>query len=964
MTSAAPDDQLSPSELNDELSPAERYAASRRRAKEQATALFAFRQLYDFPLDDFQVEACEALEAGSGVLVAAPTGSGKTIVGEFAVHLALAEGRKCFYTTPIKALSNQKYADLVKRYGAAKVGLLTGDNTINSEAPVVVMTTEVLRNMLYAGSQTLNGLGYVVMDEVHYLADRFRGAVWEEVIIHLPESVTLVSLSATVSNAEEFGDWLDTVRGGTKVIVSEHRPVPLWQHVLAGNRMYDLFTTRVAEERASGRKREGGGTKGGEADVNPELVRLARAEQDRRYGGGGRDRFDKRGRGRSMPNGRPGRAWTPGRAEVIDRLDSEGLLPAITFIFSRAGCEGAVQQCLNSGLRLNNDAERAEVRSLVETRTESIPNEDLHVLGYYEWIDALERGVAAHHAGMLPTFKEIVEELFLRGLVKAVFATETLALGINMPARSVVMEKLVKWNGETHADVTPGEYTQLTGRAGRRGIDVEGHAVVLWQPNLDPAALAGLAGTRTYPLKSSFKPSYNMAVNLVSQFGRHKSRELLETSFAQFQADRSVVGIARQVQRNEEGLEGYREAITCHLGDFQEYADLRRALKDRENQLAREGANQRRANAADSLEKLRPGDVIHVPTGRFAGLALVLDPGIPPVSRHGHRQEHSEGPRPVVLTAERQVKRLAMIDFPVPVEAIERVRIPRSFNPRSPQSRRDLASALRTKAGHIEPERVRKGRAAAADDPEIARLRAALRQHPCHGCDEREDHARWAERYERLHRDTQQLERRMQSRTHTIARTFDRVCALLTDLGYLRGDQVTEDGRRLARLYGELDLLASECLREEVWEGLTPAELAACASALVYESRRGDDESGAPKLPDGKAREALGEMVRLWGHLDALEEQHKLSTEDNVGQREPDLGFAWTAYRWASGHPLDAVLREADMPAGDFVRWTRQLIDVLGQIANAAPEGGTVRATARKGVDGLRRGIIAYSSVS
>ncbi|MEY9843672.1 DEAD/DEAH box helicase [Streptacidiphilus sp. MAP5-3] len=957
-------DSSDPSD-EENLSPSERYAASRRRAQEEASALHAFRQLYDFPLDPFQVEACQALEGGEGVLVAAPTGSGKTIVGEFAVHLALAEGRKCFYTTPIKALSNQKYQDLVKRYGADKVGLLTGDNTVNSEAPVVVMTTEVLRNMLYAGSRTLSGLGYVVMDEVHYLADRFRGAVWEEVIIHLPESVTLVSLSATVSNAEEFGDWLDTVRGGTKVIVSEHRPVPLWQHVLAGHRMYDLFTDRVAEERASGRKRDG--ARGGEADVNPELVRLARAEQDRR---GGRDRFDRRGRGRSMSNGRPGRAWTPSRVEVIDRLDAEGLLPAITFIFSRAGCEAAVQQCLHSGLRLNTDAERAEVRQVVESRTAAIPAEDLHVLGYYEWLDGLERGIAAHHAGMLPTFKEVVEELFQKGLVKAVFATETLALGINMPARSVVMEKLVKWNGETHADVTPGEYTQLTGRAGRRGIDVEGHAVVLWQPGLDPAALAGLAGTRTYPLRSSFKPSYNMAVNLVGQFGRHTARELLETSFAQFQADRSVVGIARQVQRNEEGLAGYREAVECHLGDFEEYMGLRRALKERETLLAREGAAQRRASAADSLEKLRPGDVIHVPTGRFAGLAVVLDPGIPPVGRHGTRgygngrgQEYGDGPRPVVLTAERQVKRLAMIDFPTPVEAIERLRIPKSFNPRSPQSRRDLASALRSKAGHIDPGRVRKGRAAAADDPEISRLRAEIRQHPCHGCDEREDHARWAERHDRLKRDTEQLERRMRSRTHTIARTFDRVCALLADLDYLEGDTVTEQGRRLGRLYGDLDLLASECLREGVFDGLSPAELAACASALVYESRRGDDEGSAVKLPDGKARDALGEMVRIWGHLDALEEQHKLSTMENWGQREPDLGFAWTAFRWASGDALDKVLREADMPAGDFVRWTRQLIDVLGQIMNAAPDDGAVRTAARKAVDQIRRGIIAYSSV-
>ncbi|MFJ8042219.1 DEAD/DEAH box helicase [Kitasatospora sp. NPDC096147] len=946
-TPAAPD--------TEQLGPAEAYAAFRRRAKEQATVLHGFQQLYDFGLDEFQLEACRSLEAGEGVLVAAPTGSGKTIVGEFAVHLALQSGRKCFYTTPIKALSNQKFGDLVKRYGADQVGLLTGDNSVNGDAPVVVMTTEVLRNMLYAGSSALDGLGYVVMDEVHYLADRFRGAVWEEVIIHLPESVVLASLSATVSNAEEFGDWLDTVRGGTKVIVSEHRPVPLWQHVMAGNRMYDLFADPDRDGRPKGSQ-----TNPAKA-VNPELVRLARSEGDRNPRG---DRFG-RGRGRSMPNGRPSRVWTPGRVDVIERLDAEGLLPAITFIFSRAGCEAAVQQCLTSGLRLNREADRAVVREIVQERCADIPDEDLHVLGYFEWLDGLERGIAAHHAGMLPRFKEVVEELFVKGLVKAVFATETLALGINMPARSVVLEKLVKWNGETHADITPGEYTQLTGRAGRRGIDIEGHAVVLWQRGLDPEGLAGLAGTRTYPLRSSFRPSYNMAVNLVGQFGRHRSRELLETSFAQFQADRAVVGIARQVQKNEDGLAGYRESMTCHLGDFEEYMTLRRDLKDRENELAREGTGQRRASAIESIEALKPGDVIHVPTGKFAGLALVLDPGLPPVSRSPRQQRHpdyQDGPRPVVLTAERQVKRLAMIDFPYPVTAVDRLRIPKSFNPRSPQSRRDLASALRTKAGHLEPERFRKGRAAAADDPQITRLRTELRQHPCHGCSDREDHARWSERYHRLKRDTQVLDRKMRSRTHTIARTFDRVCGLLTDLGYLSGDTVTEDGKRLGRLYGELDLLASECIREGVWAELAPAELAACASALVYESRQSDD-AATPRVPDGAAKEALASMVRIWGHLDALEEQHRINTAEGVGQREPDLGFAWVAYRWSLGHNLDQVLRDADLPAGDFVRWTKQLIDVLGQIQDAAGGDTKLRTTARKAVDSLRRGIIAYSSV-
>ncbi|KUF14025.1 DEAD/DEAH box helicase [Streptomyces silvensis] len=935
--------------MTEDLSPAERYAAARKRAVEQATALASFREMYEFGLDPFQIEACQALEAGKGVLVAAPTGSGKTIVGEFAVHLALQQGKKCFYTTPIKALSNQKYNDLAKRYGADRVGLLTGDNSVNSEAPVVVMTTEVLRNMLYAGSQSLIGLGHVVMDEVHYLSDRFRGAVWEEVIIHLPESVTLVSLSATVSNAEEFGDWLDTVRGDTEVIVSEHRPVPLFQHVLAGRRMYDLF------EEGEGRRRT----------VNPDLTRMARLESSRSYNP--RDR--RKGKmvreaDRERERRSRSRIWTPGRPEVIERLDAEGLLPAITFIFSRAGCESAVQQCLYAGLRLNDDDARLRVRELVEERTASIPDEDLHVLGYYEWLEGLERGIAAHHAGMLPTFKEVVEELFVRGLVKAVFATETLALGINMPARSVVLEKLVKWNGEQHADITPGEYTQLTGRAGRRGIDVEGHAVVLWQRAMSPEHLAGLAGTRTYPLRSSFKPSYNMAVNLVEQFGRHRSRELLETSFAQFQADKSVVGISRQVQKNEEGLEGYKASMTCHLGDFEEYARLRRELKDRETELAKQGAVQRRAAAAAALEKLKPGDVIHVPTGKFAGLALVLDPGLPAGRANGHRGfEHQDGPRPLVLTAERQVKRLASMDFPVPVEAVERMRIPKSFNARSPQSRRDLASALRTKAGHIVPERHRKGRAAAADDREIARLRTELRAHPCHGCDEREDHARWAERYHRLLRDTSQLERRIEGRTNTIARTFDRIVALLTELDYLRGDEVTEHGKRLARLYGELDLLASECLRAGVWEGLGPAELAACVSALVYEARVGDDAL-APKLPTGNAKAALGEMVRIWGRLDALEEEFRISQAEGVGQREPDLGFAWAAYMWASGKGLDEVLREAEMPAGDFVRWCKQVIDVLGQISAAAPrEGGTVGKNARKAVDQLLHGVVAYSSV-
>ena len=897
-------------------SPAERYASFRR--SQVGPALTEFQAGYAFGLDAFQRTACEALEAGRGVLVAAPTGAGKTVVGEFAVHLALRSGGKCFYTTPIKALSNQKYADLKARHGADKVGLLTGDSAINGDADVVVMTTEVLRNMIYSGSPALDGLSHVVMDEVHYLADRSRGGVWEEVIIHLPEQVQVTSLSATVSNAEEFADWLVTVRGDTEVVVEEHRPVPLWQHILVGNRLYDLFLDPEQQQ------------------VNPELVRLSRDET----------RFAP-ARGRS---GRPApRRQNTSRPEVLQRLHREGLLPAITFIFSRAGCAAAVEQCLRSGLQLNSTEEREQVLRHVEKRTEAIPRGDLKVLGYWEWLDGLERGLAAHHAGMLPTFKEIVEELFLAGLVKAVFATETLALGINMPARSVVMEKLVKWNGESHADVTPGEYTQLTGRAGRRGIDIEGHAVVLWQPGMDPKQVAGLASTRTYPLRSSFRPSYNMAVNLVGAVGREAARALLESSFAQFQADRSVVGLARQIAKNVDGLAGYAESLSCHLGDAKEYFSLRDQLKARELELAREGSLNRRLATTQSMERLRIGDVVRVQQGRRSGLAVVLDPGLQP----------GGDPHPLVVSEDRWAGRLSPADFPVAVEPVGRIRVPRNLNHRLPQHRKDLATALHGLQVGQAP-RNRRGRAAAADDPVLAGLRVALRRHPVHGCDDREAHLRWSERHASLRRDTDALERKVEGKTSSIARTFDRVAAVLARLGYLEPGaepEVTDAGRQLARVYSESDLLVVEGLRRGLWDALTGPELAAVIAALVYESRRAE-EVGKP-VPAGAVQRALTAAELLWAELAEEEARQRVSF-----LRRPDSGFSWAVWRWAGGATLEEVLaQDPDLTAGDFVRWCKQLADLLGQLADIAPEGSPVGRTARQALAAVRRGVVAYSSV-
>ena len=950
-------DPVSPD--SESLSPAEAY--TRFRQRQTSPLLAAFADGYPFAFDDYQREACAHVEAGSGVLVAAPTGAGKTIVGEFAVFLALSNGRKCFYTTPIKALSNQKYADLVRRHGAGNVGLLTGDTSVNSEAPIVVMTTEVLRNMIYARSSTLADLGYVVLDEVHYLADRFRGAVWEEVIIGLADSIQLIALSATVSNAEEFGEWLSEVRGDMAVVVSERRPVPLYQHVLVGQTLYDLFADLAPTAREVP----------GEAksDVNPVLIKIAREEsrfvrddarrpraksgRGRRtvsygsgaYGGAAhRSRYEGTGR-------RPRSLRVPSRPELVELLDDEALLPAIVFIFSRVGCDAAVRQLLESGVRLTTTAERQQIAAIMERHVVGLSDGDLRALDYDRFAEALGRGVAAHHAGMLPTFKECVEEAFVRGLIKVVFATETLALGINMPARSVVLEKLVKFDGETHADVTPGEYTQLTGRAGRRGIDVEGHAVVLWQPGLEPRAVAGLASRRTYPLRSSFSPTYNMAVNLVASVGRERARTLLEQSFAQFQSDRSVVGAARTLAKNEQDVAAYWAAAECELGDFGEYARLRAEIADLEAAAARGRRSDRRAEALQTLSILKPGDIIRIPSGKNQGWAVIIDPGI----RHDHLS-----PRPLVLTEERHVRRLSLTDFPTPPQVAGRMKIGKRFNPKDPASRRNLAAALRARLGEIDLDREDQRRDGV--DPEtlaqIEQRRTALQRHPCHRCPEREVHARWAERALRLERETARLQARLKARSNTIANHFDKICLVLESLGYLTGDggrDVSEHGRMLARIYAELDLVTAECMRAGVFEGLTHPQLAAILASLVFEARRSDEAGHRPRMPDTRSNAAMIEVRRIWHEVSLVERDARLERAP-----EPDIGFSEAAYGWAAGRTLSAVLQGSDFTAGDFVRWIRQVADFAGQIADAAGPGD-LRETARLLVRSMRRGVVSYA---
>ena len=474
-----------------------------------------------FPLDPFQVEAMDSLDAERGVLVSAPTGSGKTVVAAYAVHRAVDAGGKAFYTTPLKALSNQKFGELMGAHGAEQVGLLTGDTAIRPDAPIVVMTTEVLRNMLLAGSPLLDNLRTVILDEVHYLQDPYRGGVWEEVLILCPSDVVFVCLSATVANAAELGAWLRSVRGPTDVVVEQRRPVTL-RHFFAVHHR-DRGDTELIALLKEGR-------------AAPEGLRLdqaaRRATHTRRppqWRGG-------RGGGLRLP------FRSPRRTELIEELDDLDLLPGIIFIFSRAACDDAVRQCRADGLRLTDPKQRAAIRRVAEAHVAALADDDLDVLGFTEWLEGLEAGIASHHAGLVPAYREAVEACFAAGLLQVVFATETLSLGINMPARSVVIERFTKYGGAGRATLTSGEYLQLTGRAGRRGLDPEGNAVVLWSPETTFAEVARVALAPPPDLRSAFRPTYNLAVNLVRRFDRPTSVEVLRRSFAQWQAAKLPAG--------------------------------------------------------------------------------------------------------------------------------------------------------------------------------------------------------------------------------------------------------------------------------------------------------------------------------------------------------------------------------------------------------------------------------------
>jgi ATP-dependent RNA helicase HelY len=835
----------------------------------------------DFEPDDFQIEAAKAIEAGHSVVVTAPTGAGKTLVAEAATFLARVSGRRVFYTTPIKALSNQKYVDLAHSYSDREVGLLTGDNVINPDAPVIVATLEVLRNMIYADPSQLEDVATVILDEAHYLQDRSRGAAWEEVIVHCPSHVRFVCLSATISNNVQFADWVGERRGFTVLINSEERPVPLEPMYMIKERtgarelqLLSMFETR------DGRRRS-----------NPRLEHMLGLERGRRR-----------------------RYKTPSRFDVVEELEDASMLPAIYFIFSRAGCDSSAARLADSGVRLTTAEDRERIRAIVEERTSHLSDADLGVLGYDLWLTALECGIAAHHAGLVPAFKETVEELFKQGLVRVVFATETLALGINMPARSVVIENLSKFNGESHELLKPGDFTQLTGRAGRRGIDVRGYGVVLHSPFVKFRQVTEIAELGSHDLVSSFRPTYNMTANLVANYDEDRARGLLQASFAAFQREDEKEEARDRIEALEHQLASELAQAHCDLGDVEQYLSLVETAAPTHGQ-------------GGLLPLLRPGVIVDVEGGSRDGRYVVLK----------RMSSKGGGSRFLVLSTSGRVSTIGHRQIPDASEHVATIDLPRPFRPRD---RKFVQQTLR---------RLRKVTPQGGDRTPRSHMSV---EHPVAECPDAAHHISSLRRARRLRARLDQHKALRRSTGAGLVEEFESIRGLLNDLDYLEGWALTSRGERLRGIYNESDLLVAEAVEHGLLYGLDVPELASLVSAFVYEPR--SDQMSSPDWPTERLSRRWAEVEAKWKALTEMESARRLSP-----MRRPDPGFGQVAYEWAAGVSFDD-LSTGGLAPGDFVRVSRQIADLLRQLRDAADE---LRDDADSALRAVDRGVVAAQGV-
>ena len=890
-----------------------------------------FRSRYPFPLDDFQVEAIRAIEAGQSVIVSAPTGAGKTLVAEFAIHAALAAGRRLAYTTPLKALSNQKFADFTREFGADKVGILTGDVKVNPHAAILVMTTEILRNALYGSG--LDGLSYIVLDECHYMGDEGRGTVWEEIIVSAPPDVVLVGLSATVANVKEIADWISIVHRPIVPIYHPHRPVPLTYVIadLAGE-IHEIDRVRSGRARVVGDEPRGP---------------------------------DDRGR------------WYTRRVVhptvLIEALEARGWLPTIYFIFSRVGCERAMQDVLTEGKSLLAPPQQREVDTAIGELIRESPTVAESVLNQSVF-EALRLGIGLHHAGILPSVKRLIEVLFERGLCKAVFATETMSLGIHMPARSVVLQGLTKRTDRGFRSLSHNELTQMAGRAGRRGIDPEGTCVVALDARDGLEDLLRVIDGSPEPIESQFKLGYgSVALLLSTGASPEQLRRRIESSFGQYQNLKRIRDVEADVRALEAQLEELRR-YPAPCGDFQRIGRYRRARQEveaRRHALGRGGSRRGERTVAEA----EPGRLVLVRRGGSATLAMVL--GIHAIRGHRVLIDALLPHGVTVRVKSGVIKRVFWATPPLHVPG------DRGRDGRGAPDHRDRRGDWRDRQDgrgqgadgrdrrspdgrglrHLAAELERMSVAELIDHERAQGPEAALSSIECHRCPWGAT-ARCDREWRELETVTERLgvrRRQLEALRGAYWQEFLRVVEVLEQFGAVRERQLEGKGRLIAGLRHDNELLVAEGVAHGVFNDVSGAEAAAVCSALIEEARSGD-----PAL----ARAFMKKRTKLKRKLDQL---MRVADTVHEAQRARHLripiavhsGFMPAVFRWASGEDdWSAIVEEAfGGHEGDLIRAMRRLIDLLRQLADSPEvpaETGRLLAHASRVID---RGIVLESAL-
>ena len=823
-------------------------------------------------LDPFQQRAAAAIDRGESVLVAAPTGAGKTLVADHAIDRALARGAKAFYTTPLKALSNQKFRDLAARLGADRVGLLTGDRVVRPDAPVVVMTTEVLRALLYDRGPILGGLAVIVLDEFHYLQDPDRGPVWEEVVIHAPTDVAIVGLSATLPDLPSLHEWMERTHGPTALVVEEQRPVTLQFLYAVGN--LQGTPPLVLPMFLDGR-------------INP-MAELQDGARKVERGEG------KRVRDRSRP-------VTPKRAQLLAHLRTTNMLPAIWFVLSRTGCDRAVADLLEEGVRLTTQDETDAIADLVRRSTEGLGASELKTLDATGWRLALACGIAAHHGGLAPVQREVVELAATEGLVKVVFATETLALGVNLPARTVVIDRVTRANGPHGGEtLTTAEFAQLAGRAGRRGLDRVGNVVVPWSPDIGLHRVTGLAGGRAESLRSHYRATPAMVANLVHAYGPDEGRARFRRSLAHSLVERNLVDLRATLASREAEL-----------------AELSADHDDGQDDWTSDAADEHRSSIGAAIEGLRTGDVVVDPGRASVGrLAVVARPGV----RRG---------RPALDTVRPDSRRVAMSarDFRLPPVVVGRLDLS-GLVPNTRGFARAVAAMLRDLPDTAHPNE---------PPPESVVRRGVV---PA------------AVRRQRLLDEMATVRERLAEESAAHDHEFDAVAELLRRRGHLDGWTLTESGRMVRRLFHERGLLVAECLAAGIFDGLDAPSLAAAISAF----RSGTRQELAPSpFPTSELRDR-------WVRIDAVASDLQ-RTESDSGlpmTPAPDSALLTPVHRWTAGAPLGDALAGTVLGPGDLAREVRQVLELLEQVVAVAPL--EIAAAAEVAIAAMSRGVVVATA--